>query len=188
MFTSLRLMLIAIFLSTSIAVSFASPADAHRYHRRHKHDGFDVGDAIVGAAVLGAIIGLANAGKKKRDERVGTPLPPAPYPEERYPDERDDRGEDGWNSSSVWADVDPDYANRFPSERAAIDACAREAETLGSRYGADARVLLIDDVMREGRETRVTGKIDSGNVDERDDFSRFTCFADGGQVTAFRFG
>lgn len=188
MFTSLRLALVAIFLATSIAASFAAPADAHRYHRRHKHDGFDLGDAIVGAAVLGAIIGLANAGKKKRDERVGTPLPPAPYPEERYPDERDARSDDGWNASDEWARVDPDYADRFPSERAAIDACAREAETLGSRYGAEARVSLIDEVARDGRDIRVIGSIDSSDADYRQSFSRFTCFADGGQVTAFRFG
>ncbi len=194
MFTSLRLALIAILFVTGIASAFATGADArdrHR-HRRH-HDGFDLGDAIIGAAVLGAIIGIANSGKKDRDERRGTPLPPAPYPEdrypeERYPDDRERRTDDGWTNSDGWARIDPRYADRFPSERAAVQSCAREAEDLGSRYGADARVSLIEDVAREGRDYRVTGTIDSSDAGDRQSFSRFTCFAEDGRVTGFRFG
>lgn len=175
-----------------IAMGTASVADARGRHHRHHHrgDGFDLGDAIIGAAVLGGIIAVANAGKKNRDERrADPPAPPAPYPPQSDPWDNDARGDDNdWRGDSDWSYADPDYQRRFPSERAAVEACAGEAEALGGRYGADARVDRIFDVYRAGPELQVTGRVRiddrrSGDVED----ANFTCFADGGEVTGFRF-
>ncbi|MBV7255442.1 hypothetical protein KCG44_01445 [Pacificimonas sp. WHA3] len=190
MFTSIRLGIIAALLASS----YATAADAHRRHHRHNHDRFDVGDAIIGAVVLGAVVGILNGSKNRnRDERRGEPLPPAPYPDDRYPgdaypgDRVDDR-DAGWNDDGEWSRADPEYASRFPSERAAINACAREAEALGRRYGADARVSYIGGVSPEGSEYRVTGRMETDIAsEERVPFDSFTCFADGSRITGFRY-
>ena len=197
MFTALRILLIA----ALAAAAFASAADAHKRYHRHSHDdGFDLGDAIVGAAVLGGIIAAVNAGKKERErEREaerGAEREPDWHDRRGYPDERRSGGrgaaggwDDGWNGGSEWSHADRDYDRRFPSERAAISACAYEAEALGGRYGGDARVTLIDDVEPEGRDYRVTGTV---RIEDergyRDDFADFTCYADEGRVTGFQFG
>lgn len=169
-----------------VALGSATVADARsRHDRRHdRKDGFDLGDAIVGAAVLGGIIAVVNAGKKGRDERrADPPAPPAPYPPQ---DSGWNRG--GWDDESDWSYADPDYERRFPAERAAVDACAGEAEALGGRYGADARVDRIFDVYRADGEMQVTGRVRiddlrSGDIED----ANFTCFADGREVTGFRF-
>ncbi|MGB7406704.1 MAG: hypothetical protein WA906_13525 [Pacificimonas sp.] len=187
MFTALRLFLIGILVASSVATA----ADAHRYHRHHKHrgGGFDLGDAIIGAAVLGGIIAVANSAKNKRDEREGEPVPPAPYPEPDYDvDGVDDRPVYGAGPAGDWGAADPDYDRRFPSERAAVDACAREAEALGGRYGADARLIRIDRVARGGEDYEVAGAVDiADNRSERRETAAFTCFAGDGVVTGFRF-
>jgi hypothetical protein len=184
---------------TLVAAGFGTAASAgHRDYRRHRGgEGFDVGDAIIGAAVLGGILAIAGAGKKDRDvRRADPPAPPAPYPVAgpddgfpAYPPYPDDMGT-GVNPQDAdgWAYADPDYARRFPSERAAIDACAREAESLGSRYGAEARLWRIDDVDRDHRDYRVSGTvaIDDPRAERRED-ARFACRADDGLVTDFRF-
>ncbi|EMD82265.1 hypothetical protein [Pacificimonas flava] len=193
--SALRLLIVL----TLIAAGFATAASAgHRDYRRHRGgDGFDVGDAIIGAAVVGGIIAIASAGKKDRDvRRADPPAPPAPYPVAGpddgypvYPPFPDSTGVDAdWQDEDGWAYADADYARRFPSERAAIDACAREAEALGSRYGAEARLWRIDDVDRADREYRVAGivAIDDARAERRED-ARFACRADDGLVTDFRF-
>ena len=177
-----------------VAMLFASAADARgRYDRRY-HDRFDLGDAIVGAAVLGGIIAVANAAKKNRDTRTAPPpAPPAPYPQDYPPGgypapDREDGYDDRGYGGSEWSYADPDYDRRFPSEREAVGACAAEAESLAGRYGAEARVSRIFDVSRGGEDYRVTGsvRIDDGRA-SRIEEATFSCYADAGRVTGFRF-
>ncbi|MHB9879683.1 hypothetical protein ACSMXM_08465 [Pacificimonas sp. ICDLI1SI03] len=195
MFTGLRALLILVLITTAFAAALATGADARSRHRHGRGgDGFDVGDAIIGAAVLGAVIGIVNAGKKDRDMPEGRPLPPAPYPDDAYPGDAypaaSNEPYDARNDPDLadWAFADPGFASRFPSERRAIDACAREAESLGGRYGADARLSRIDEVGYDGGEMRVTGTVRIDNRREgRIDSPGFTCFAEDGSVTGFRF-
>jgi hypothetical protein len=176
--------------ATLLAFLFATAADAHRRPYHHKHDRFDVGDAIVGAAVLGGIIALASGGKKKNEREADPPAPPAPYPTGNgYPVSDGFPGNDRtWNGGGDYAYADADYERRLASERSAINACAEEAEALGGRYGAEARVDRILSVDSDQREYRVTGEV---RIDDRRapaiQTAGFSCFADEGQVTGFRF-
>ncbi|MBZ6379424.1 hypothetical protein B5C34_07860 [Pacificimonas flava] len=173
------------------AMAITTAADAHRKPYRHHHeDKFDVGDAIVGAAIVGGLIAILSSGKDKDERRADPPAPPAPYPaDDDYPpapDWNDRPG--GYDRGQDYGYADPDYERRFPSERAAVDACSEEAEALGGRYGADARLSRIFDVDAYEREYRVSGEV---RIDDRRSSrihtAGFTCFADGGDVTGFRF-
>lgn len=74
----------------------------------------------------------------------------------------------------------------------AIDECTRTAEREAERFGSNARVRDTD-VDRDGREYKVKGEVEvernsDWNRDRRDyDRARFTCTAQDGRVTAFRF-
>jgi hypothetical protein len=167
--------------NTPLGVSEAHADGYYHRHRRHR-DGFDFGDAVVGAIVAGGLIAvLSSASKKRRDD--GRPLDPAWEPRGGW-----DRSRDG-----DWSWQDRDWANRTREERAAIDACAREAEDLGSRYGGDTRVREIAGVDREGGEYRVRGLVEArrdreGRNDDRDrDEDAFTCYVRNDRITGFRF-
>lgn len=177
------------FANTPLGVSEAH-ADG-RYYRRHRRgDGFDLGDAIVGAVVAGGLIAvLSSASKKKKEEEQERPLDSGWEPEGDW--NRD--GTYGKPGSSDWGWQDRDWNNRTSEERAAISTCAREAEDLGSRYGREARVNDIRGLDRQGGEHRVSGRVEmrgSDRNDSRDDDRRdesFTCYVRGDRITDFRF-
>jgi hypothetical protein len=167
--------------STPLGVSEAHADGYYRRHRRHR-DGFDFGDAVVGAIVAGGLIAvLSSASKKKRED--DRPLDPASEPRGDW-----DRSRDG-----DWSWQDRDWPNRTNEERAAIAVCAREAEDLGSRYGGDARVREIAGVDREGGEYRVRGLVEARRDREGRDDDRgrnedaFTCYVRNDRITDFRF-
>lgn len=187
-----------------LAALLPTAADARHRHHRHR-DGFDVGDAIVGAVILGGVLAIANASKKKREERDRRDredsYPPGDWPEgdwergdwERdrgwYPD-RDRRGDD--NRDWDYGDARQGTTGTYGREGAAVDTCVREAEDLAGRYGADARIVRVGDPQAEGAETRVSGLIEI--TDRRDENygqttnSEWICYvrADG-RISSFRF-
>ena len=173
------------FANTPLGVSEAH-ADG-RYGRHHRRgDGFDLGDAIVGAVVAGGLIAvLSSASKKKKDEEQDRPLDSGWEPEGDW--NRDGtygRGNEDWG----WQDRD--WKNRTSEERAAISTCAREAEDLGSRYGREARVNDIRGLDRQGGEYRVSGRVELRGDESRNDGRRdesFTCYVRNDRITDFRF-
>jgi hypothetical protein len=176
------------FANTPLGVSEAH-ADG-RYGRRHhrRGDGFDLGDAIVGAVVAGGLIAvLSGASKKKKEEEQERPLDSGWEPEGDW--NRD--GTYGRDGDISWQDRD--WKNRTNEERAAISTCAREAEDLGSRYGREARVNDIRGVDRQGGEYRVSGRVEmrgDDRADRRDESRRdesFTCYVRNDRITDFRF-
>jgi hypothetical protein len=182
------------FANTPLGVSEAH-ADG-RYGRRHhrRGDGFDLGDAIVGAVVAGGLIAvLSSASKKKKEEEQERPLDSGWEPEGDW--NRDGTyGRPGSSpGNSDWGWQDRDWKNRTSEERAAISTCAREAEDLGSRYGREARVNDIRGLDRQGGEYRVSGRVEmrgDDRADSRDDSRRdegFSCYVRGDRITDFRF-
>jgi hypothetical protein len=180
------------FANTPLGVSEAH-ADGRYYRRHHRGDGFDLGDAIVGAVVAGGLIAvLSGASKKKKEQEQERPLDSSWEPEGDW--NRDGtygRGNSAGNSDWGWQDRD--WKNRTNEERAAISTCAREAEDLGSRYGREARVNDIRGVDRQGGEYRVSGRVELRGDDRdasRDDSRRddsFYCYVRNDRITDFRF-
>ncbi|MBB4633218.1 hypothetical protein [Sphingosinicella soli] len=176
------------FANTPLGVSEAH-ADG-RYGRRHhrRGDGFDLGDAIVGAVVAGGLIAVLSGASKKKKEQEDRPLDPRWEPEGDW---NRDGTYGGRDSDISWQDRD--WNNRTQEERAAISTCAREAEDLGSRYGREARVNDIRGLERQGGEYRVSGRVEmrgDDRDDRRDDSRRdesFSCYVRGDRITDFRF-
>ena len=153
-----------------LSLSLATPALARHDDRyRRDHGRIDVGDVVVGALVLGGVAAVANSASRG------------------YGYDRDGRyGRYG-------------YGNRYAgSERAAVSACAREAERESSRYSHGyGRVYDITDVDRDDGYYRVRGRM---QVENRGDWRRdrdwddrnrsydrydnvsFSCVARGGRV------
>lgn len=171
------------FANTPLGVSEAH-ADG-RYYRRHRRgDGFDLGDAIVGAVVAGGLIAVLSSASRKKEEERDRPLEPGWEPEGDW--NRD--GTYGRDGDISWQDRD--WKNRTNEERAAISTCAREAEDLGSRYGREARVRDIGNVDRQGGEYRVGGRVEVRGGDDRDDRrsdDNFICYVRNDRITDFRF-
>ncbi len=177
------------FANTPLGVSEAH-ADG-RYGRRHhrRGDGFDLGDAIVGAVVAGGLIAVLSSASKKKKEEEERPLDSGWEPE-------GDWNRDGTygRGNSDWGWQDRDWKNRTNEERTAISTCAREAEDLGSRYGREARVNDIRGVDRQGGEYRVTGRVELRGEDARDNArdgdrrdESFYCYVRNDRITDFRF-
>jgi hypothetical protein len=166
-----------------------SEAHADGYYRRHHHrhrDNFDLGDAVVGAVVVGGLIAvLSSASKKKRDE-TDRPLDSGWEP----------RGDWNRGAEGDWRWADREWDRRTNEERAAVSVCAREAEELGGRYEREARLSEIETVDRSGGEYRVRGRLDvraRGGLDDRRDSARapetdaFTCYVRNDRIVDFRF-
>lgn len=173
------------FANTPLGVSEAH-ADG-RYGRRHhrRGDGFDLGDAIVGAVVAGGLIAVLSSASKKKKENEERPLDSGWEPEGDWNHD----GTYGRPGGGDWGWQDRDWKNRTNEERAAISTCAREAEDLGSRYGREARVNDIRGVDRQGGEYRVSGRVELRGAD-RDDSRRdesFYCYVRNDRITDFRF-
>lgn len=171
-----------VFEGTPLGASEAVAGDRYYRGRRHHRDRFDLGDAVVGAIVAGGLIAvLSGASKKQRDVETDRPLESGWEP----------RGD--WDQrSNDWAWADRDWPNRTNEERAAVAACAREAEDLGGRYEREARVREIGDVDRKGGEYRVQGQLDVRSARGGDDDARstdsFVCYVRNDRITDFRFG
>ena len=88
--------------ATPLGVGEAQADGYHRRHRRHR-DGFDLGDAIVGAVVAGGLIAVLSGAKKKRDEE--RPVEPAWEP-------KGDWGDDRGGGDGDWSWQDRDWRNR----------------------------------------------------------------------------
>lgn len=132
-------------------------------HRRWRHrgDGIDAGDVILGAIIIGGIAAVASAASKANRDR----LP------------RDGDWGGGWSRDEG-------------TEDAAVDACARAAEREGGRYGQDARVEDITSVARQDGGWRVHGVVSAERGDGNgryNDKSRFSCSVRYGQVENVRF-
>ncbi len=177
------------FANTPLGVSEAH-ADGRYGRRNHRRgDGFDLGDAIVGAVVAGGLIAVLSGASKKKKEDEDRPLDSGWEPEGDW--NRD--GSYGRPGGEDWGWQDRDWRNRTTEERAAISTCAREAEDLGSRYGREARVNDIRGIDRQGGEYRVSGRVEVRGDDRdnaRDSTRRdesFYCYVRNERITDFRF-
>lgn len=129
-------------------------------HRRHRGDGIDAGDVILGAIIIGGIAAVASAASQANRDRT-----------------RDGDWGGGWSRDEG-------------TEEAAVDSCARAAEREGARYGQDARVEDITSVARQDGGWRVYGVVSAergGGNGRYSDKSRFSCSVRYGQVDNVRF-
>ncbi len=167
---------VSLFLGDAASLSLSpAPATAHdncRHGRGCQRDRIDVGDVIVGIAIIAGIAAIASATKKN----------------DRDDDREDDRGDGNMEAG------DDRLAGR------AIDACALEAERRAQRQGYDAVVRDIISTEKVSDGYRVRGHIevvrrfdDDWRDDRWRDYSlarpiRFTCLATlAGRVRELRF-
>lgn len=158
--------LIGALLATSATPALARPGWGNsgwghgNRHWRHRGDGIDAGDVILGAIIIGGIAAVASAASRSNGDR-----------------KRNGDWGGGWSRDEG-------------TEDAAVDSCARAAEREGARYGQDARVEDITSVARQDGGWRVHGVVSAergyGN-DRYGDKSRFSCSVRYGQVENVRF-
>lgn len=162
-------------------------------HRYYRGGGFDFGDALLGAAIIGgtaAIISSANrpaydGGYAYQTYPAPPPPPPASYAPGYAPPPPDAYGDDGYAEDGA----PPQYGAADP-----VEQCSRAAEREAQSRGGFARVIGIDKVdgRPNGAHVRGTLEITSGQDrngnPSRTDRTGFVCTADYGQITGLRVG
>ena len=143
--------------TAALAVTaMATPAQAQRWGGRHHYRGHDhvsLGDALLGAILVGGVVAAASADSRARQrerEEVVYDYPPPPPPTEYR------------ETVTETEPAQPDAASfdgQYDEESAA-DACAQAAQFTGQRYARIARVMGIDDVSGSGTNWLVTGHLD----------------------------
>ena len=149
--------------------------------------GFGLGEALLGAAIIGGTAAIISSNNRRRYDESATvyqAYPPA------YAPSYAPRYAPGYAPPVDYgaAPAEPAYVSHDP-----VEQCSRVAVSEAANHGDSGRVVSIDRV--DGRENgaRVLGTMEinrSGRDGNRSGFerARFTCTADYGQVTAFRFG
>jgi hypothetical protein len=138
--------------TAALAVTaMATPAEAQRWGGRHHHrghDGVSLGDALLGAILVGGVVAAASADRRARErEEVVYDYPPPPPPTEYR------------EAEPMQPEAAPGFDGRYDEESAA-DACAQAAQFTGQRYARIARVMGIDDVSGSGTNWLVRGHLD----------------------------
>ena len=174
------------------------------WHRRD--NGFNVGDAIGIAALIGAVAVVANSVSKDRvaprdrdDDSVNG------YPNDRYPGDGylDDRNPGDWDQRGPAADVDPPFAPNaaeedfsdvgnvdggrmmpIAGEERAVDACAVAAREEATRSGGYAEVRRIGPPQAVQGGYNIDGEVERRGSyrDSAGETRRFTCTVQGDQV------
>lgn len=167
------------------------------WDRRHRGDGFDFGDAVGIAALLGAaaiVYTSINKDKKAKAENDG-PVGDAPPPRDRGDDWTLDGGTSGSgrtggaNDGRDWADNGraADAAavgGDLRTESAAVDACAVAARDEASSKGGYAEVRSVEAPRVVSGGWDVDGRVEqrAGYRDTSGDTRRFTCSVRDGRV------
>ncbi len=138
------------------------------------YGGFGVGEALLGAALIGGTAAII-ASEQPYYEPVPVPVypaypPPAAYGEVAPPPPP--------QQQQAYTSVDP------------VDQCSRAAVGEAAARGDSGRVTRIDRVDGQPNGARVTGTLEVRRVSHNGEVenARFTCTADYGHVTSFRFG
>lgn len=134
------------------------------------YGGFGVGDALLGAAIIGVTAAIIASNDRPVYDS---------YPAYRtYPPTYAPPVEYGYAAPS-----EPVYASPDP-----VGQCSRAAATEAARRGDNGRVLSIHQVTAHENGARVSVTLEIRHGDRDAECARFTCTADYGQVTSFRFG
>ncbi len=150
------------------------------------YGGFGFGDALLGAALIGGTAAVIASDAPTYYETYPAPVYPAyppayAAPPAAYgyaPPPPPPAPQPGYQSQQAYQSTDP------------VDQCSRAAVNEASSRGDSGHVTKIDRVDGHPNGARVTGTIEvrrtshNGEVEN----ARFTCTADYGQVTFFRFG
>jgi hypothetical protein len=141
-------------VTAALAVTaMATPAEAQRWGGRHHYRGHDhvsLGEALLGAILVGGVVAAASADSRARErerEEVVYDTPPPPPPTEYR------------EADPAQPDAAAGFDGRYDEEGAA-DACAQAAQFTGQRYAKIARVMGIDDVSGSGTNWLVRGHLD----------------------------
>ena len=154
------------------------------------YGGYGFGDALLGAAVIGSTAAIIASNQPDYYDLSGvrstaTPRPSTPRRSIRPPRRamamrrrRPDRRPRRQPQQQAYQSTDP------------VDQCSRAAVSEAASRGDNGRVTKIDRVDSHANGARVIGTLevrrDSHNGEVEN--ARFTCTADFGQVTSFRFG
>lgn len=145
------------------------------------YGGYGVGEALLGAAIIGGTAAIIASNDRPTyyavPRQVYSAYPPVyqTYPPVAVAPP----------SAYGYAPADPAYRVNDP-----VEQCSRAAVNEAAARGDAGRVTRIDRVEPYANGARVSGTLEvrrssrSGSIET----ARFTCSADYGQVTAFRFG
>lgn len=144
-------------------------------YRGFGYGGFGAGDFLLGAAVVGGIAAIATSANRNYDDGYAT------Y--RAYPPEV----ANGAPPQGAYA---PPPVAETRASTDPVEQCSRVAEQEAASNGDSGRVRSIDrvDTHQNGAQVVGTLEVRKGDRNGATDRARFTCTADYGQVTAFRFG
>lgn len=156
--------------------------------------GFGLGDALLGAAIIGgtaAIISSANSGY---DSYQTYPAPVYAAPVDGYA-EPDYAPQPGYAPQPDYAPQQQGYAPQqgyaAPSASAQVDPveqCSRAAERQAQSNGGFARVVAIDRVDPRPTGAQVRGTLEIDGNGRRATRTGFTCTASYGQIVGLNLG
>lgn len=143
------------------------------YGYRGYYGGFGFGDALLGAAIIGGTAAVI-ASQPTYYETYPAPVYQAyPAPPEAY----------GYAPPPPPAPQQQAYQSSDP-----VELCTQAAVGEAASRGDTGRVTKIDRVDGFANGAHVTGTLEVRRSQGGTENARFTCTADYGQVTAFRFG
>lgn len=163
------------------------------------YGGFGLGDALLGAAVIGgtaAIIASNNEPVYEAPYPVYQTYPPvyapAYAPPAYAPGYVPPAYAPGYAPPAVYGAAPPPAAYSNPSHDP-VEQCSRAAVSEAVSHGDSGRILSIDRVDGHENGAQVLGTLEVHRADRNAahgsvERARFTCSTDYGQVTAFRFG
>lgn len=148
------------------------------HHRRHRGDGFGVGDAIGVAALIGAVAIVASSMAKDRKARDSAPQDGEP------PRTGTDYGDDSRPDADLGdAPDDADFSDiAMPDQDRLTDECARAARDEAEGEGGYAEIRRIDRPAATADGYRIDGELQTRAGPRADTGTprRFTCtIADG---------
>ena len=143
------------------------------------YDGFGFGDFLLGAAVIGGTAAIiASHERPVYDSYPVYDAPPPAYDPSYAP-----LGAYAPPAGYAPPPTAPAYGTNDP-----VDQCSRAAVGQASANGDNGRVLSVDQVTPHENGARVIGTLEVSKRNQSTERARFTCTADYGQVTSFRFG
>jgi len=133
--------------------------------------GIGFGDFLLGAAIIGGAAAIISSNNRRNyDSYPVYDAPPPGYAPYYAPSAAEARP--GQHDAAI----DP------------VEQCSRAAVGEAAANGDNGRVLSVDQVVPHENGARVTGTLEVTKRNRSTERARFTCTADYGQVTGFRFG
>lgn len=145
--------------------------------------GFGFGDFLLGAAVIGGTAAIIASNNSPGYDAYPVYDAPPPAYDPNYAPPGAYAPPAGYSAPPPPPPAGQAYGSNDP-----VDQCSRAAIGQTAANGDNGRILSVDQVAPHENGARVTGTLEVTKRDRTTERARFTCTADYGQVTSFRFG